>query len=72
MPTQFLLRLLCFADIDAEKRVDESLVQTWKLKFGHQVIFFVQTFSIRFGQILKLRIRRDFEAEDFEDSEDEI
>ena len=25
--------------VDAEKRVDESLVQTWKLKFGHKVIF---------------------------------
>ena len=39
MPTQYLLRLFCFADVDAEKRVDESLVQTWKLKFGHKVIF---------------------------------
>ena len=39
MPTQYLSRLFCFADVDAEKRVDESLVQTWKLKFGHKVIF---------------------------------
>ena len=39
MPTQYLLRLFCFVDVDAEKRVDESLVQTWKLKFGHKVIF---------------------------------
>ena len=38
----YLLRLFCFADVGAEKRVDESLVQTWKLKFGHKVDFFVQ------------------------------
>ena len=25
------------ADVDAEKRVDDSLVQIWKLKFGHKV-----------------------------------
>ena len=24
------------ADVDAEKRVDDSLVQIWKLKFGHK------------------------------------
>ena len=39
MSTQYLLSLLCFADVDAEKRVDESLVQTSKLKFDHTVIF---------------------------------
>ena len=25
------------ADVDARKRVDDSLVQIWKLKFGHKV-----------------------------------
>ena len=25
------------ADVDAERCVDDSLVQTWKLKFGHKV-----------------------------------
>ena len=25
------------ADVDAEKRVDDSLVQIWKLSFGHKV-----------------------------------
>ena len=24
------------ADVDAQKRVDDSLVQIWKLKFGHK------------------------------------
>ena len=27
-------------DVDAEKRVDNSLVQIWKLKFGHKTKFF--------------------------------
>ena len=27
------------ADVDAEKRVDNSLVQIWKLKFGHKTKF---------------------------------
>ena len=39
MSTQYLLRLFCFADVHAEKGDDESLMQTWKLKFGHKVIF---------------------------------
>ena len=26
-------------DIDAEKRVDNNLVQIWKLKFGHKTKF---------------------------------
>ena len=41
------------ADVDAEKRVGDSLVQFWKLKF-------VQTLSTRFGQ--DFEFRRDFEA----------
>ena len=53
MPTQYLLRLFCFADVVAEKRVDESLVQTWKLKF-------VSTFSIRFGQDFKVEVQTRF------------
>ena len=41
------------ADVDAEKRVGDSLVQFRKLKF-------VQTLSTRFGQ--GFEFRRDFEA----------
>ena len=32
MPTQ--LFEVTVADVDGEKRVDDSLVQIWKLKFG--------------------------------------
>ena len=36
MPNQKLLRIL-LQMLFAEKRVDDSLVQIWKLKFGHIV-----------------------------------
>ena len=41
MPTQDLLtvEVVTVDDVDAEKRVDNSLVQIWKLKFGHKVEF---------------------------------
>ena len=57
MPTQYLLRLFCFADVDAEKRVDESLVQTWKLKFGHKVISLFGVSAKVLVKILKLKFR---------------
>ena len=31
--------VVTIADVDSEKRVDESLVQIWKLKFGNRAIF---------------------------------
>ena len=33
-----LVEVATVADVDAEKRVDDSLVQIWKLKFGHKAI----------------------------------
>ena len=30
-----LVKVVTVADVDAEKRVGNSLVQIWKLKFGH-------------------------------------
>ena len=36
-----LVEVVTVADVDAEKCVDDSLVQIWKLKFGHKVKFFV-------------------------------
>ena len=35
-----LVELVTAADVDAQKRVDNSLVQVWKLKFGPKIIFF--------------------------------
>ena len=34
-----LVEVVTVADIDAEKCVDDILVQNWKLKFGHKVKF---------------------------------
>ena len=57
-----LVKVLTIAHVDDEKRVDNSLVQIWKVKFGHKV----QTLSTRFQglvKILKVTFRQDFEAE---------
>ena len=35
--TSKLVDVVTYADVDAEKRVGNSLVQIWKLKFGHKV-----------------------------------
>ena len=32
-----LTEVVTVADVDAEKRVDDILVQIWKLMFGHKV-----------------------------------
>ena len=32
-----LVEVVTVADVDAERSVDDILVQTWKLKFGHKV-----------------------------------
>ena len=34
-----LTEVVTVADVDAEKRVNDSLVQFWKLKFGTKVKF---------------------------------
>ena len=34
-----LVEVVTVADVDAEKHVDDSFVQIWKLKFGHKVKF---------------------------------
>ena len=47
------------ADLDAEKRVIDSLVQIWKLKVGHIVIFF-QTLSTKSGQDSKVEVQARF------------
>ena len=34
-----LVEVVTVANVDTEKRVDHSLVQIWKMKFGHKVKF---------------------------------
>ena len=42
--------VVTFADVDSEKRVNESLVQIWRLRFGQKAKTFFETLSTRFGQ----------------------
>ena len=53
------------ADDDAEKRVNNSLVQIWKLKFGFKVEILFRLWAQGLVKILKLKFWRDFEAEDW-------
>ena len=34
-----LVEIVTVADVDVQKRVEDSLMQLWKLKFGHKVKF---------------------------------
>ena len=33
------VEVVTIADVNAEKRIDNSLMQIWKLRFGHKAIF---------------------------------
>ena len=60
-----LVEVVAVVEVDDGKRVDNSLVQIWKINFGHKVKFFVRSLRIRFQglfKILKLKFRRDFEV----------
>ena len=35
-----LVEVVTVVDVDDQKRVDNSMVQIWKVKFGHKVKFF--------------------------------
>ena len=48
------------ADVDDEACVGNSLLQIWKLRFGHLCSDFVTQGLVK---ILKLKFRRDFETE---------
>ena len=54
-----LVEVVTVADVDAEKHVDDSLMQILKLKFGNKVTFF-QTLSTRFGQNLEVEDQARF------------
>ena len=51
-------KLVEVADVSDEDRVGNSLLQIWKLRFGHKAL----TLST-LVKILKLKFRQDFEAE---------
>ena len=52
-----LIEVVTVVEVDDEKHVDNSLVQIWKIDFGHKVKFLFGLF-----EILKLMFRQDFEV----------
>ena len=69
-----LVEVVTVVDVDDEKRVDNSLVQIWKVKFGHKVKFLFRLWGqgfkvwLRFwswpsGKILKLNFGHYFAAD---------
>ena len=51
-----LVEVVTLADVDNEDRVGNSLLQIWKLRFGHKAELF-QTFSTRIGQGFEVEVQ---------------
>ena len=50
------------ADVDDEDRIGNSLLQIWKLRFGYKVKLLFRLRAQGLVKILKLKLRKDFEA----------
>ena len=44
-----LTEVVTVADVDADKRVGNSLLQFWELRFGHRARFFVEILKLMLG-----------------------
>ena len=51
-----LLEVVTVVDVDYENRVGNSLLQIWKLRFGHETKLFVQDSLQVFGQVSLVEI----------------
>ena len=49
--------------VDDEKRVDNSLVQIWRLKFGHKAKLLFTLWAQGLVKSLKLKFKQNFETE---------
>ena len=58
-----LVEAVTIDDVDDENRVGNSLLQIWKLKFGHKAKLLFRLSAQGLVRSLKLKFRRDFEAE---------
>ena len=58
-----LIEVVTVADVDDEDRVGNSLLQIWKLRFGHKAKLLFRFSAQGLVRSLKLKFRRDFEAE---------
>ena len=58
-----LVEVVTVADVDDVDRVENSLLQIWKLRFGHRAKLLFRLKVQVLVKILKLKFRQDFEAE---------
>ena len=56
-----LVEVVTVVEVDDEKHVDNSLVQIWKINFGHKANFF-QILITRFDQDCEYEVQARFEA----------
>ena len=52
-----LVEVVTVADVDAEKHVDDGLMQIWKMKLDQKVQKYSQTLSTRFGQDFEVEVK---------------
>ena len=54
-----LVEVVTVADVSDEDRVGNSLLQIWKLRFGHKAYFFCSDFE-QFGQNFEVQVQGRF------------
>ena len=57
------VEVVTVADVDDENLVGNSLLQIWKLRFGHKAKLLFRLSAQGLVRSLKLKFRQDFEAE---------
>ena len=62
-PNSKLVEVVTVADVCDEDRVGNSLLQIWNLRFGHKDKLLFRLLAQGLVRILKMKLRRDFEAE---------
>ena len=55
-----IVEVVTVADVDDEDRVGNSLLQIWKLRFGHKAKLSFRLCAHGLVDILKLKFRQDF------------
>ena len=58
-----LVEVITVADVSDENCVGNSLLQIWKLRFGHKVKLLFRLSAQGLARSLKLKFRRNFEDE---------
>ena len=58
-----LVDVVTVSDVDDVDRFGSSLLQFWKLRFGHKAKLLFRLSAQGFVRSLKLKFRRDFETE---------